>query len=456
MSSSGKSTTRSAPPERTPPAPGDRPGPATVEFWFEGRRLKGKRGQSIAAALFANGVRTLSFSVKYRRPRGYSCGRGRCSTCTVEVDGAQGVKACTTLLQKGMRVRRQDSQPWFAPVLTTAARRIPFPSGFYYRFFTRPKFVREAFLGSLRRMAGVGTIDTSASQSAAEPPATPSGSELPARCDVMVVGAGVSGMAAAVAAAQHGASVLLVDEYYHLGGHAVGALSDPTATRARDDLIAAVRGNDAITVALGACVQALYEDRRLMVSTGAFQRRLSADNVILATGAFDAIPLFENNDTPGVLGPRGLRLFLERDRVVPGSRAFVYGRGQDADDAVALLTSHGVAIAKRIDGGTITSVHGGDWVSGARVETNGRIDDVACDLVCAAVPGQPDFTLAQQAGFTFSLRDGGDDLPVMIPDEQKVEASGQRVFLVGETAGVRKWLRKIEHAAEAGAAAARA
>lgn len=443
-------TTHESPSTEAPAA-----APLRVRFTFEGRALEGTEGQSIAAALFAAGERTLSYSVKYHRPRGILCGRARCSACAVRVDGEQGVKACATPLREGMAIRRQENRPWFAPVLTLAARLIPFPSGFYYRFFTRPRWVRESFLGSLRRMAGVGTIDTSAPGRAERVQRRPV-PELGARYDVVVVGAGVSGMAAAVAAAGEGASVLLVDEYHQPGGHAAGPLSDASAARARDDLIAAVHAHERVTVVAGATVQGLYDDRSLLVQAGSppALHRLRAANVVLATGALDTIPLFENNDTPGVMGARAARLFIERDGIVPGSRAVVTGRGREADDAAALLEAHGVAV-QRVSDDPVVSVRGGAWVRSAGVDRGGRTETLECDLLVTAVPGQPDFALAQQAGFSFEFNGSRSDYAVMLPTLQQIEMDGQRVFLAGETAGITGWLEKIEHAAQQGALAGR-
>jgi sarcosine oxidase subunit alpha len=261
-------------------------------------------------------------------------------------------------------------------------------------------------------------------------------------------------MAAAVAAAQSGASVVLVDEYTHLGGHAVGTLRDTAVAAARGDLIAAVSATDSITVVQNATVQAIYDDRSLLVSTAdpTALHRLGARDVFLATGALDTIPLFENNDLPGVFGTRGLRLFLERDRIRPGERAFVLGRGTAAEDALALLGAHGIEVAAHVEDGTIVAAKGKDWVSSVRVTDGGRERTIACDLVCVAHPGQPDFALAQQAGFSFSLGGADPELGLMRPTLQQIKVGEQRVFLVGEAAGVTDWLRKIEHAAAVGGA----
>jgi sarcosine oxidase subunit alpha len=452
MTTTGESTSQSAPPEPSGPASGATPESATIEFSFEGRQLTARTGQSIAAALFSSGIRTLSHSVKFHRPRGIFCGRGRCSMCAVEVDGAQGVKACTTRVRDGMQIRRQTVRPWFAPLLTLVARKAPLPAGFYYRFFTRPKFVRERFLASLRRMAGVGTIHVSSSQAARrdDSEVTP----LPVECDVVVVGAGVSGMAAAVAAAQSGARVAVIEEYAHLGGHAIGRLRDAAIAAARDDLVSAVRATESITVVTEATVQALYDDRSLLVSCGApvVQQRLHADVVVLATGALDTVPLFENNDLPGIFGTRGLRLFLERDGITLGKRAVVVGNGAPADDAIALLESHDIEVAAHVAEGTILSAKGGQRLGSVRVGDGASERRVACDMVCVAHPGQPDFALAQQAGFSFSLSGEDGDRAVMRPTLPQIKAEGQRVFLVGETAGITDWRQKIEHAAQVGGA----
>ena len=106
-----------------------------VTFYFEGRRMQGRLGEPIAKALFRAGVRTLGYSVKYRRPRGIHCARGRCVMCHMSVNGIPGVPTCITPLEADMRIEREDYRPFFAPVLTAAARWFPLAAGFYYRMF---------------------------------------------------------------------------------------------------------------------------------------------------------------------------------------------------------------------------------------------------------------------------------------------------------------------------------
>jgi len=465
------------------------PSGRAVFFWFEGRRLKATQGDSIAKALFCNGIRTLSHSVKYDRPRGIHCGRGRCTMCEVEVDGATGVKSCITPLAEGMRINRQRYRPFYGSVFTALLSRLHFPAGFYYRMFTRPRIVRDAFVATVRRLAGVGRIDNRPQPSRPLPPPPATLSGLRDQYGVVVVGAGVSGLSAALAAAGAGADVLLVDEYGVAGGHAIGRLADAGLASARDDLIRrvvdAASDKPKVEMVAGTTAQGYYDPGRLLLgkggsgATGGGMKAVSADALEFATGARDLIPLFENNDLPGIMGSRGLRLFLERDGLVPGRHAVVYGTGVDLTDTVALLRAWGVGIAavalasaapgpgafglppdvRKITGARLLGAEGRGWIERAVFDAGGRGPvTLPCDLLCVAVPGQPSFELAQQAGFVFQLQAtvGREDLKVMVPTEDVLDdGTGPRRFLVGEASGRFDWNDKIAHAARVGAAAAR-
>jgi sarcosine oxidase subunit alpha len=463
-------------------------GPAgrMVRFWFEGDKLQGFEGESIAKALFRNGIRTLTHSLKYGRPRGVQCGRGRCSMCHLEVDGVTGVKSCITPLAHGMRINRQNYKPFYGPILTAVMRRFPFPAGFYYRMFTRPRVVSNAFAETVRRVAGVGRIDDRPQPLRDLPPPPANLREIRDSYGVVVVGAGLSGLSAALAAAEAGADVLLVDEYAALGGHALGRLADDGLAAARDDLVR--RARDAVTadtrikLATGVTAQGFYDTGRLLLGRearageGGGLRVVGAGAFVFATGAQDVVPLFENNDLPGIFGSRGLRLFLERDGLVPGGDAVVYGTGPDLAESTALLQAWGINIramadtssagpsgpragVRAVTGATLVGVEGREWIERAVLESaRGGTVTIPCDLLCVAVHGQPSFELSQQAGFEFRLEatHGRDDLKVMLPTAEVLDdGTGPRRFLVGEAAGITGWEEKIGHAARAGASAAR-
>lgn len=78
-----------------------------VRFTFDGRVMEGRRGDTIASALHANGVKELTRSQRHHRPRGFFCAIGKCSSCLMTVNGQANVRTCTTLLEEGMDVRTQ-------------------------------------------------------------------------------------------------------------------------------------------------------------------------------------------------------------------------------------------------------------------------------------------------------------------------------------------------------------
>jgi len=468
-----------------------------ITFSLENRRIQAKSGDSIAAALFRAGVRTLSYSVKYKRPRGIHCARGRCVMCHMEVDGVPGVPTCITPVAEGMQVRRENYRPFFAPLLTSAVRRVTLPAGFYYRMFTRPAFIRKLFLGSLRKMAGVGRLLTARTRT---PRAVPrddaqaqgrSDNRRPtAEYDVVVAGAGISGMAAALAAAKNGASVMLVDEYSRAGGHAIGPQSDEAMVSARDGLIAELSSNTSIDFFANTTAQAFYPPETLLIGPGgsagasAFSKtpdaltamhRVRARSFVFGTGAYDLIPLFEDNDTPGIFGTRAVRLLIERDDLKPGSRALVYGTGSALEETVHYLLHHDIEISAVVDVASsserlsskttcfadsrVVRANGGDWVSSVTVahrDGHGKTN-VDCDLLCIALPGQGAYELAYQAGFAFEMSGGPvQETRTMSPTEQAIRSEdGVSFFVVGELAGHETWRERMASGEKAGTDATR-
>jgi predicted molibdopterin-dependent oxidoreductase YjgC len=85
-----------------------------VSFIFEGQELKGLEGEPIAAALHANGIKTLRYSPKDHRARGFFCAIGNCSSCLMEVNGEPNVRVCVEELKEGMVVKRQEGKGKFA------------------------------------------------------------------------------------------------------------------------------------------------------------------------------------------------------------------------------------------------------------------------------------------------------------------------------------------------------
>src|SRR5215472_13390962 len=247
-----------APVARLPRQPGeviDRGG--AVDFTWNGRPARGHAGDTIVSALAAAGVRVFSRSMKYHRPRGVLTASHHDPGCMVQVGDEPNIRGAHRLLSGGMMVTSQNTWPslrfdvravnqFAAPFLT---------AGFYYKTFMRPRFAWPAYEGVLRRFVNGGSVSPDT------PPSHPA--KRYAHPDVLVAGGGPAGLAAAVAAARAGASVLLVEEEHQLGGHLRWGTEADLAALA--DLAGQVAAEPGIEVLTDSVVLGRYDDNWIAV-----------------------------------------------------------------------------------------------------------------------------------------------------------------------------------------------
>jgi sarcosine oxidase subunit alpha len=396
-----------------------------LEFSFEGRRYAGFTGDTVASALSANGVTILSRSFKYHRPRGIVSLAGCEANTLVEVNGIPNVLAERHALADGDQVRAQSysgslSFDWNAWI--GAFGRF-FPVGFYYRAFFRPRGAWRVWEPIIRRMAGLGRVDITAHRSYHD--------KAYLFADVAVIGGGPAGLSAALAAAEDGCRVVIVDNNPALGGVLNYARFDAQGVRAkkeRDKLFHRVAASPKLTVLTGASCEGLFADNWLAIVRGRRLYKLRADRVVLATGALEQPAIFRNNDLPGVmLGSAVLRL-MSLYGVRPGRRAVVltandfgYGVALDLADAgvnVAAvldlranptdgaLRSAVIERKIRIEGGTIVSeALGRRHLRGVRIARarpkgshEAPFETIECDLLCISAGFAPNLALAAHAG----------------------------------------------------------
>ncbi|MEE4275044.1 MAG: 2Fe-2S iron-sulfur cluster-binding protein, partial [Thermoleophilia bacterium] len=313
---------------RQGPAPrrieGTPPG-AEFTFFFEGRRMTAREGDTVAAALMANGVHVFGRSSKYHRPRGYRCGRGHCSSCAMRVDGLPGVRTCVTPVRAGMTVEREHAWPTAdRDVLRVAdALSTLMPPGFYYRRFRRSPRLWGVFERGLARVAGQGEMPSPAAVERLRA----------ARCirrvvDVLVVGGGAAGMSAALAAAGAGAQVLLV----HRGDRLGGGLADdvPAGPTTAVDLAERAANEARLEILTGADAFAWYEEGTVAVDRRPDLLLVDPAAVVLATGGYDTGLPFPGWDLPGVMTATAARRLMSRSGVLPGSRAVILTRDDHA------------------------------------------------------------------------------------------------------------------------------
>jgi len=415
----------------------DRP----ISFTFEGRSYTGLAGDTIASALAANDQWLLSRSFKYHRPRGILTMAGQDANTLVQLDGQPNVHADRHPIADGLRVRAQNVTGSLEGdrgfVLNRLGRFLPV--GFYYRAFFRPRGIWYRFWELLiRKGAGLGSVDLTAEHAYYD--------KAFAHFDVAVIGGGPAGLSAALAAAETGAEVLLVDDAPMLGGSLTYARFDADgylAAETRARLLAAIETEKRINVMTDAACNAWYADNWLAVIQGNRLWKVRAKRVVFATGAIEQPAVFRDNDLPGVMLGSAAQRLIRLYGVRPGTRAVVLA-GNDAAYAVALdLAEAGVDVAAIadlrphppieplraaakdrgltvLDGQAVREAvpaTGHRHVRGIVIaSTDGAERTIDCDVVCMSVGYTPAYHLPLQAGAKLGYDDETamfslDDLP---------------------------------------------
>jgi sarcosine oxidase subunit alpha len=311
----------------------------TVTFRFEGREFSGYGGDTVTSALWAAGVRATGRSFKYHRPRGiYSMANHDVNN--LFKDGAHtNIRGDVTPVRDGMNCFSVNTQ---GGVEKDSGRFVemlsPFmPVGFYYKAFHKPRRFFPRWERLMRRMAGLGAVDR------ADPRVrTPKSYSF---CDVLVVGAGPSGLSAAISAARAGAKVIVVDENPIAGGTLGFQGSDDEAVRR--DLVDQVRRTTDLR--LGTVAAGYYADHWVALVDDRRMSKLRAKSVVLATGCFEQPAVFRNNDLPGVMLASGAQRLIHRYRVKPFHRAVVLVSNADGYRAALDLREAGVEVAQVVD-----------------------------------------------------------------------------------------------------------
>lgn len=427
---------------------------STVKILFEGKELACRSGISVAAALWENGIKVLSRSPKYGRPRGVLCARGHCTNCLMRIDGVPNVRACQTEVRDGMTVARQDAGAFYgAPaqkMLNVGGGLMPV--GFYYKWFTRPAALSKIFMQGIRPLTGVGRLPAEAAvaeDEAAIAAMREAGwtekepRDLGARRCV-VIGGGAAGMAEALDA---GRDVLLVDDMPTAGGQRLAALDAaarelgdgfrtlrPLAA-ARDlltGLAAKVEAESGVEFAPATRVVGAYQPDMLLLASADGLSVVRSGDIRWAAGALDVLGIFPDNDLPGLMGPRGLYRLLAADGLrVAGSRAVVAGGGLDLWLSAALLHAAGATVTLALDSpdteaslleaavGMGWRLHTGMKIVEARADgdalgrlvmggENGRgaRTEVPCEIAVAAGRAKPAYDVPYQLGADMVLDAG--------------------------------------------------
>ena len=302
---------------------------------FEGKDVRVEDGDTVASALYRSGVRTFSRSFKYHRPRGLYCVSGDCPNCLVTVDGEVDVRACECAARSGQTVIRQNAWPSAdrdVLAVTDYMHKL-LPVGFYYKTMAKPAFAWPLAEKLIRHVAGLGKADKS------DTPREGLG-RVHRHPEVLVIGAGVAGLSAALAAAEGGKAVLLIDE------HSPGYRVAPGATKAEiERLTAEVAGVPAITTLWDAPVIGLYEGPLAVAVTDTESVFVHPAAIVVASGGMETHRVFAANDLPGVFLGRGAARLAGVHGLKVGDRAVVWAEQAEALEHIATLRGNGVSIA---------------------------------------------------------------------------------------------------------------
>jgi sarcosine oxidase subunit alpha len=303
----------------------------SLRFTFEGREYQGYSGDTISSALAAAGLPYLARSFKYHRPRGLLSFANHDSNTLFQVDGTPNVRGDVTPLREGMRVSAINTFGGLtrdkARVLDRFARVLPV--GFYYKAF-HSKRLFPRWERMFRALTGLGEVSLGA-----ERRATPKRYGF---CDVLVIGGGPSGVSAALAAAQAGAQVALVDESLRLTGNG----APPT-------LLREVHDSPAIALYPATEAAGCYADLWVALASPAYMTKMRAKAVVLATGVIETPAVFRNNDLPGVMLASGALRLLARHGVAPGRRVVIVAANLEAYRACLELHERGVPVAAIVE-----------------------------------------------------------------------------------------------------------
>ncbi|SLN55399.1 sarcosine oxidase subunit alpha family protein [Roseisalinus antarcticus] len=337
-----------------------------MDFTFNGKRLRGYAGDTLASALLGQGQVLVGRSFKYHRPRGLVASGAEEPNALVNLGrGARlepNQRATTTELFDGLTATSQNHWPSLEfDVGAVNARLSRFlPAGFYYKMFIHPrplwKYVYEPFI---RHSAGLGKAPTEADPDTYE--------QFHAHVGLLIVGGGISGLQAALAAGQAGKHVMLVEQTAHWGGRAPvdGVTIDgmPADDWVKNTVEALENMPNVVlrTRAMGAGVYdhgfvTVYErlTDHAPEAEGPRHRlwHIRAGHVVLASGAIERPLSFAGNDIPGVMLASAVRDYVENWGVSCGDRTVVVTNNDDAYRTALALRHAGLEVVAIVDART--------------------------------------------------------------------------------------------------------
>jgi sarcosine oxidase, subunit alpha len=290
-----------------------------INFSFEGEAFTAFEGDSISSALWAANQKVLGRSFKYHRPRGV-LSLANHDVNILMTDGLDtNIRADVVEVKEGMVLHAVNTIGGVKKDKNSYIDKLSafLPVGFYYKAFHRPRFLFPFWERMIRKAAGLGVTNFNYPRIIKRKQHT--------HCDLLIVGAGPTGLSAAYIAAVAGLQVTIVDENRHIGGSlSYDRGGHSVAADYLKDLLHKVSAHPNINVRASAYAAGYYPDHLIPIVEASGINKVRAKTVIVASGAFEQPPVFRYNDLPGVMLGSAAQRLIYRYGVKPFNKGIVF------------------------------------------------------------------------------------------------------------------------------------
>jgi heterotetrameric sarcosine oxidase alpha subunit len=382
----------------------------SIYFSFNNRLMQGYAGDSLASALLANNITLVARSLKYHRTRGIVSAGLEEASALVSCRDKNGVfipnlKATEIKLEENLAAKSQNCWPSVDFDLGALLQFVSalLGAGFYYKTFMWPKqWWHQLYEKLIRRAAGHGRVSKCADAKLYD--------RRHCNCDLLIIGSGPTGLAAALASLESGLSVILLEQDRQLGGsslwdqHEISSLS---AQDWREQAIEKIEAADNFQIQLNTLAFGHYDHGQIIAlehnanKVDSISWKIRAGRILLATGATEKPLIFPSNDRPGIMLAAAVRQYIYRFAVAPGSRAYLAITNADELELTRQALAHaGIKISGELQHGErIIATRGSRRIKQVDIiDRQGKRQKIPCDLLCMSNGWSPNAQLMAQLG----------------------------------------------------------